>query len=125
MALSEHQIIFNYNQAMAKAQELDTAAAKLESDAVNEMDSIISSINRNWTGDNAQAYIQKCTKEQSNISAIAQSIRTTASTIRTMAENIKRAEMEALRIAREQAAAAERARQEQLRQQQLDALQRR
>lgn len=106
MALSEHVINFNYNQAIAKADELDAAAAKLEADAVTEMDSIISGINRNWTGDNAEAYIQKCTKEQAKLNDVATSIRNTANTIRTMAANIKAAEMEALRIARAAAAAA-------------------
>ena len=38
MALSEYVINFNYKQAIAKADELDAAAAKLEADAVAEMD---------------------------------------------------------------------------------------
>ena len=98
MALSEYVINFNYKQAIAKADELDAAAAKLEADAVAEMDSIISAINQNWTGDNAQAYIQKCTTEQTKITDVATSIRNTAATIRTMAENIRQAEMAALRV---------------------------
>lgn len=106
MALAQHIINFNYNQAIQKADDLDAAAAKLEADAVAEMDSIISAINQNWTGDNATAYIAKCTQEQGKINDIAQSIRNTASTIRTMAANIKAAEEEALRIAEAAAAAA-------------------
>lgn len=99
MALAQHIINFNYNQAISKAEELEAAASKLEAEAVAEMDSIISAVNQNWTGDNATAYIAKCTAEQAKISDIAQSIRNTASTIRTMAANIKAAEEEALRIA--------------------------
>lgn len=105
MALSEFQINFNYNQAISKAQELETAATKLETDAVTEMDSILLAINRNWTGDNANAYRTKCKTEQTNIATIVESIRTVASTIRTMAENIKAAEMRALRIAQAEEAA--------------------
>lgn len=106
MALAQHIINFNYNQAIDKANELDAAADKLKTDAITEMDSIISQINHNWTGDNATAYIAKCTQEQSKLVEIATSIRNTASTIRTMAANIKAAEEEALRIAEEAAAAA-------------------
>ena len=109
MARSEYVINFNYKQAIAKADELDAAAAKLEADAVAEMDSIISAINQNWTGDNAQAYIQKCTTEQTKITDVATSIRNTAATIRTMAENIRQAEMAALRVAQAAAEAARKA----------------
>lgn len=105
MALAENVIIFNYRQAISKADELDAAATKIEADAVGEMDAIISAVNQNWTGDSAEEYINKCSTEQIKIGNIAGNIRETAQTIRSMAETIKAAEMEALRIAEAAAAA--------------------
>lgn len=118
MALSEGQIYFNFSQANAKADELDRAAKKLEKEAIQEMDSIISAVNHNWTGDNATAYIAKCKTEMTKLQQVAQNIRTTASTIREIAERLKAAELEALRIAREEEARRERERREQEQQQQ-------
>lgn len=113
MALSEGQIYLNFNQANAKADELDQAADKLEKEAIQEMQSIISAVGYNWVGDNATAYIAKCKAEMQKLQQVAQNIRKTASTIREIAERLKAAELEALRIAREEEARRERERREQ------------
>lgn len=106
MALSEAVINFNYNKAISKAAELESAAGKLEEDAVNEMGTIITAVGRDWEGKSSDEYTLKCTKEQNKLREIASDIRNIASTIRTMAQNIKDAEMRALAIARAAAAAA-------------------
>lgn len=106
MALSEAVINFNYNKAISKAAELDSAAAQLEADAVNEIGRIMTSIKRDWEGKNSEAYVEKCKQEQTKLQEIANDMRSTASTIRTMAENIKAAELRALAIAKAAAEAA-------------------
>ncbi len=106
MALSESVINFNYNKAISKAVELETAAGRLESEAINELGNIIVAVKRDWEGNNSDEYTAKCIKEQRTLQDIANDIRSTASTIRTMAQNIKDAEMRALAIAKAAAAAA-------------------
>lgn len=118
MALSEYTINFNYNQAIAKADELDTQANNLENNAVNEMGSIMASLRRDWEGNNSTEYVAKCTTVKSNLEAIVAQMRTVAAGIRTMAKNVYDAEMRALAIARaEEAARRERERQEREQQQ--------
>lgn len=106
MALSEATINFNYNKAMAKAAELDAAAAKLDSDGVQELESISGSIKKDWEGKSSGEYIAKCNKEKQNLAQLVSDMKKTASAMRTMAENIKQAELKALAIARAAAAAA-------------------
>ncbi len=105
MALSEQTINFNYGQAMGKAGQLSAAAGALESGAVNDVGTIITAIKRDWTGVNADEYTSKCAAEQENLRQIADDMRATASTMETMAENIKAAELRALEIARAEEAA--------------------
>lgn len=106
MALTEAVINFNYNKAIGKAAELDAAASQLEADAVTEIGTIVTAIKRDWEGKNSDEYTSKCLAEQRKLQDIANDLRTTASTIRTMAENIKQAELKALAIARAAAEAA-------------------
>lgn len=105
MALSESTIYFNYGQAMSKASELSAAAGKLESGAVNDIGTVITAVKRDWSGANADEYTSKCAAEQEKLRQIVNDMRTTASAMKTMAENIKAAELRALEIARAEEAA--------------------
>lgn len=105
MALSEATINFNYGQAMGKAGRLSAAAGQLESGAINDIGTIITAIKRDWTGVNADEYTSKCTAEQEKLRQLANDMRAAASTMETMAENIKAAELRALEIARAEEAA--------------------
>lgn len=109
---SRSQIQMDFNQAKRKADELDNIADDLSRLSGTDLTNTLNSLSNDWKGDNANSYIQKGFALKGNMDKTVQSIRNTATTIRTVAKNIYDAEMEALRIAEERAAAARRAAEE-------------
>ncbi len=105
MALTEEVIRFNYDRAMEKAGAVEAQASNLENSVVEEMGSVVVALRRDWEGESATEYIAKCNAMKGNIEQIASEMRSTASSIRTMAKNVYDAEMRALEIARQLAAA--------------------
>lgn len=106
MAKSEFTINFNYNKAIGKAADLEAAAAKLKTSAVDKLETVINAINRDWEGENAEAYTAKCNREKSKLNATVVQMEQVAKAIRQIAEKVKKAEMKALMLARAAAAAA-------------------
>lgn len=107
---SRYQIQMDFNRAIQKANELDSIADSLSKLSDTDFQNTLDSLNNDWKGDNATAYIAKGMALKENMNATVKDIRNTASTIRTVAKNIYDAEMEALRIAEEREAAARAAR---------------
>lgn len=103
---SRYQIQMDFNRATQKADELDSIADSLSKLSSTDFQNTLDSLNNDWKGDNATAYIAKGMALKENMNATVKDIRNTASTIRTVAKNIYDAEMEALRIAEEREAAA-------------------
>ena len=106
---SRTQIQMDFNHATQKANELDEIANDLSKLSGTDLQNTLNSLGNNWKGDNATLYIQKGFSLKESMDTTVTSIRQTAATIRAIAKNIYDAEMEALRIAEERAAAARRA----------------
>lgn len=104
MALSEHEINFNYTQAINKANEIDAVTGDLDK-AIEDLNAAIAIIKNNWESNNSTVFLAKCIKERQKIEETKQDIIKAASTIRKMAEEVKKAELNALAIARAQEAA--------------------
>lgn len=99
MAKSAFEIKMDYNRAIRQANELDSIARELRNTANNELQDCVADISHNWTGENSNAYVQKCNVLKSNIVSTAKKIEKTADTIRLIAKKIYDAEMFALRLA--------------------------
>ncbi|MCR4596565.1 MAG: hypothetical protein K5673_07260 [Lachnospiraceae bacterium] len=92
------QINMDFQKAMAAVERLNAIASGLESNADN-LGTTIDSIDRNWDGENSEAYIVKGRKVQNNISLTAGGIRQVAATVEAIAIRTRDAELAAISIA--------------------------
>lgn len=103
---SRYQIQMDFNRAKQKAQDLDNIANDLSRLSGTDLRNTLDGLSHDWKGDNANKYIQKGYTLKNSMDNTVKNLRNVASTIRTIAQNIYNAEMEALRIAEEREAAA-------------------
>lgn len=96
---SEATIRFNFQKALAQADQLDTIANNLKRISSGDLNGTLQVISANWKGQNATAYLEKGGKLQGNIGATAKDLHSIASDIRIIARRVYRAEMAALEIA--------------------------
>ncbi len=97
--MSEYTIQFNYNKALGQASELKSIASSLKNISESSLVSTMNSISKNWTGSNSDEYVKKGNSLKEKIKHSSDDIYGVAGNLETMAGNIYRAEMEALRIA--------------------------
>lgn len=102
--MTETEIIYNYNKAIEKANELERTAIAMQNDLLDTFDSSVKKIDMAWDGANSVDYIMKCKKERRNIEEIISRTLEVAKKIRTIAENEKRTELQAIIMANIQAA---------------------
>ena len=102
---SRYQIQMDFNRTKQKAQELDNIANQLARLAGTNFQNTLTALNSDWKGDNATAYIANGYALIENMTDTVGKLRNAANSIRKIAQNIYNAEMEALRIAEERAAA--------------------
>lgn len=95
------EIYFNYNKAVSQARQLDSAAAKLKQAAQNDMTEILNKVYVSWKSDSSPQYIKKGEKVRNDIVTTSRNLSSIAQAIRTIAERVKEAELEAWRIANE------------------------
>ena len=95
------EIYFNYNKAIAQANRLDGIAKKMKNAANRDMQGILNDVSRAWKSDSAPQYVRKGEKVKGNIQTSSKNLEEIASTIRTSAERVRDAELEAWRIANE------------------------
>lgn len=95
------EIYFNYNKAVSQARQLDSAAAKLKQAAQNDMTEILNKVYVSWKSDSSPQYIKKGEKVRNDIATTSRNLSSIAQAIRTIAERVKEAELEAWRIANE------------------------
>lgn len=96
---SMHEITMDFNNANTQADNLDAVAKDIDNMIKNEFDPCMTDIGKNWTGDNAEAYIAKGYKLKSQIEKSAANLRKTANTIRNIARNTYNAEKAAYELA--------------------------
>lgn len=94
-------IQFNYRKAISQANRLEDLADELRGIAKRNVENSLNNLARNWEGDSARQFINKGNKAQNDIIKTAKQLDDTAKAIKRAAENVRRAELEALRIAQE------------------------
>ena len=92
-------IQMNFDRARKQADDLDRAAAKLESLANNDLEGVLGGIRRNWKGENADAYAAKGGKVKTDMQNLAKDLRKTAAVVRSIARTTYDAERRAYEIA--------------------------
>ena len=93
------EIYFNYDQAIAQANQLDNVAKKLQNAANNTMEDVLNEVSRVWKSDSAPQYIRKGQKVEGDLRTSSNNLKQIASAIRTIARRVRDAELEAWRIA--------------------------
>ncbi|MDE5778006.1 MAG: hypothetical protein K2I10_05800 [Lachnospiraceae bacterium] len=101
----EATIIFNYEKAIKQADELVGIAKEVRKVVNANIAESLTAIDKNWDGENSVKFIKKGNVLKGKISDSADDIEKIAGDIRIMAKRIYDAEMEAIRIARQRAAA--------------------
>lgn len=97
--LQESVILFNYQNALKQARELKQISTQIKKLSDSQFETSINAINANWKGENATKYFNKGKKLKGKMDDSAEDLNSIAETIETIANNIYKAEMEALRIA--------------------------
>lgn len=92
-------IEFDFRKAIEQAKKLEEVADSLSTLSNSKMQSTLQSISTNWKGENAAAYIAKGNTLSEQITDSAGDLLAIANRIRTVAERVYRAELEALAIA--------------------------
>ncbi|MBQ9065523.1 MAG: WXG100 family type VII secretion target [Blautia sp.] len=96
---TEAEIYLEYETAIAQAESLTAAAENIRkslSEGINELSGIMSA---SWKGQSAEAFASKCSAFQEKAGRISQALMESAEVIRTIADNIYQAEMNALMLA--------------------------
>ena len=91
---SRSEIIMDYNRVMGLADQLDSLAGKLKQEMDGTVRGTLDSLRAAWQGENSELFI-------SNAASSADSLQSFAYSIRSNAQRVYNAEMEALRIAEE------------------------
>ena len=92
-------IELKYTNSINQANKLDQIAASLSRIATSDLNSAIQTVNTNWKGENAAAYLVKANNVQVDITKTANDLRRAANAIRTIAKNVRTAEINAYNIA--------------------------
>ena len=96
-----NEIYFNYNKAIDQAKELENISKQLKNAANNTMEDILNDVHVAWKSDSTPQYIKKGQKVEDDIRTTATNLTNIAQTIRTIALRIRNAELNAWRIANE------------------------
>lgn len=92
-------IQLNYQKAIRQANQLEELADDLRNIANRNVDNALDQVAANWKGDSANMFLQKGNKAKNDLLSSARQLSNTAKAIRKAAENVRRAEIEAKRIA--------------------------
>lgn len=92
---------FNYERAIQQAERLEILSARLKRVAGQDMERLLNVTRRAWQSDSDQSYLRKGEKTEAEIQSLADELKKTARKIRAIAEQVRAAEMEAIRIANE------------------------
>ena len=94
-------IEFDFQQAIKRAEELESIAADMKKLADEDLETSLQSLSLAWKGEAANAYLAKGSRLKDKILKSSSDLTKTASTIRRVAKRTYDAEMRAYRIAME------------------------
>ena len=98
---SSNEISMDYNRAIAMTDELTELRESFRQISQDQMMQLLSLLSSSWKGENADLFIRKLGTYIEGRSEVNTKLEQTIESIRRHAENVYRAEMEALRIAQE------------------------
>lgn len=98
---SRSEIIMDYNRVMGLADQLDSLAGKLKQEVDGTVRGTFDSLRAAWQGENSELFMSRSYDFISNAASSADSLQSFAYSIRSNAQRVYNAEMEALRIAEE------------------------
>lgn len=96
---SKATIELDFRKAVEKARQLEDIASLLKNLADNDFENSLQDLSVAWSGENANAYLEKGNNLKGDIHITAENLQEVANSIRFSAQKIYDAEMEALRIA--------------------------
>ena len=96
---TEAEIYLEYEKALSQAETLTRLAGELASAVAEETKETAAALETVWKGESAEAFYAKCGILAQKWSDCASSLTKTAEAVRTIAQNIYSAEMQALRLA--------------------------
>lgn len=99
MSLVKYLIEMQYQNSMQCAEDLEIVAGNVRSVSTSDLDDMFKEISKSWKGEPAATCLGKMVNLQGDIIAEARRIASTAEVVKTIAENIRKAEIEAYRIA--------------------------
>lgn len=98
---SRSEIIMDYNRVMGLADQLDSLVGKLKQEMDGTVRGTLDSLRSAWQGENSELFMSRSYDFISNAASSADSLQSFAYSIRSNAQRVYNAEMEALRIAEE------------------------
>lgn len=99
--MSWESIEFDFRKAKQQAKKLDDAAERFRRIANNNFQDTMQLISASWKGENSRRYLNKGMLLKNQMLQTATKLNGIASEIRTVAQRIHNAEMQALKIAEE------------------------
>ena len=99
MSLAKYLIEMQYHNSMQCGDDLEKVAVSVRSVAMSDLNDILEDIRKAWKGDPASTCLGKISSVQVDIMAESNRIARTAGVIKTIADNVRKAEIEAYRIA--------------------------
>lgn len=101
---SEQSIIFNYNKAIAQADELLDIAKEIKKVADDKFSDSITQIDNNWDGQNSKKFVTKCNNLKGKMEDSSSDISKIAGAIKEIAKAIRDAELANIEIAKNKTA---------------------
>lgn len=86
------EIDFNYERAVAQANELETKARELKKISSCDLSNSLKEIRGNWSGENAEKYLLKGAKLAEEIESTSTDLSKIADAVRQIADKVREAE---------------------------------
>ncbi len=96
---TEAEIYLEYEKAMSQAETLMQLAGELDSAVAAETRETAAVLTAVWKGESAEAFLAKCDTWGQKCADCTSSLTKSAEAVKTIAQNIYNAEMQALRLA--------------------------
>lgn len=99
MSFATLLIELQYQNSMQCARDLENCANVIRGVSTSDVSGIVSALGASWEGEAANLCIRKTTGLQGDIKKDADDLARTAQVIRTIADNVRRAELTAYNLA--------------------------
>lgn len=94
---SKNAIQIEFEQVLIQAQNLENSADELN-DIRKKINELVSNLSEGWKGENAEAYLKKCSELSEKINISRNDLHKTAGVIRKSAKAYRDAELASIRV---------------------------